>query len=342
MSNKSCDEELKKTQELLTSTLQLEPIQADRREQRSLLATLYVKYIMVANRLNECVDQMVQPQKRILVRKLLEATLGRILELKADLVEADINEYTHVGDVIESLKITPLDTELNVPACFKKEMTEDITYKQNLIYSVLSKFGYLEKETKKEPMTEQEAILIIQTHERARQGRLRAQFMKEIKAMKEKSKPVIGTDGQDDEAKQAGIGINSALKIQKIWRGYVARRATRRRKLQEMLLIGMIPPPKTKNVEIENDFINKENRRKLQEVRKLEYETKVKEIREDLEKNQRGAVLEALSDQVRGWLHEYKTQTGKIPEYTGSERTGSRLLLSRQGNQTFICIQLQF
>lgn len=41
--------------------------------------------------------------------------------------------------------------------------------------------------------------------------------------------------------------------------------------------------------------------------------------------------MEQLSDQVRGWLHEYKAQTGRIPEYTGSERSASRLLLSRQG-----------
>lgn len=37
-------------------------------------------------------------------------------------------------------------------------------------------------------MTEQQAILVLQTHERARQGRLRAQFMKEIRSMKDKSK----------------------------------------------------------------------------------------------------------------------------------------------------------
>lgn len=41
------------------------------------------------------------------------------------------------------------------------------------------------------PMGEQQAILIIQTHERARQGRLRAQFMKEIRSMKDKNKPVV-------------------------------------------------------------------------------------------------------------------------------------------------------
>lgn len=47
-------------------------------------------------------------------------------------------------------------------------------------------------------MTEQQAILILQTHERARQGRLRAQFMKEIRSMKEKTKSTgAGTELHD-------------------------------------------------------------------------------------------------------------------------------------------------
>lgn len=78
-----------------------------------------------------------------------------------------------------------------------------------------------------------------------------------------------------------------------------------------------------------------------------EYEVEVKTVRKRIEKTQRyflifflvffvycfirGPVMEQLSDQVRGWLHEYKAQTGRIPEYTGSERSASRLLLSRQG-----------
>ncbi|XP_008200287.2 dynein regulatory complex protein 11 [Tribolium castaneum] len=276
---------------------------------------------------------MVQPQKRRLIRKLLEATLGRILELKYDLVEADLSEWTHCGDVLEQLKLTPEQSELKVPSCFRNERRKELEYQKNLIESVLGKLGFLDKLEIKPPMSEQQAILIIQVHERARQGRLRAQFMREIRNMKEKTKPVVGEGGDEDE-QRGGISLPAALRIQKIWRGYVARRATRRRKLQEMLLIGMIPPPKTQSAEVLKDLEIKAYRRSLQEKRQLEYENDVKKCREHMEKYQRGVVLEQLSDQVRGWLHEYKAQTGKIPEYTGSERAASRLLFSRQGTDS--------
>lgn len=112
----------------------------------------------------------------------------------------------------------------------------------------------------------------------------------------------------------------------------MARKQTRRRKLQEMLLIGMIPPPKTTESEdITRDRELKEMRRELQVQRKTEYQDTVTNCREHLDKNQKGAVLEQLSDQIRGWLHEYRTHTGKIPEYTGSDRGVSRMMASRQG-----------
>ncbi|XP_066140976.1 IQ and AAA domain-containing protein 1-like [Euwallacea fornicatus] len=331
MSHKYYDKEFAHIQDYLSSTLNTEPSQTDRREHRHLLATLYLRYIVISNKLSICVDQMVQPQKRLLLRKLLEAVLGRILELKSDLVEADLAEWTHCGDLLEKLGLTPFETELEIPSCFRNEREEDIAYKKRIIEMVLNKLGFAEKVEEKSPMAEQQAILIVQTHERARQGRLRAQFMKEIRSMKEKNKP---SEGEDVETKARGINMGAALKIQKIWRGYVARRATRRRKLQEMLLIGMIPSPKKKNEEIEKDLQNKERRRQLQKERQKVYDLEIKNIRRNLEKTQRGPVLEQLSDQVRGWLHEYKAQTGKIPEYTGSERSASRLMLSRQGTES--------
>lgn len=331
MSNATYDEEWRKAQELLSSTLQSEPTQADRREQRNLLASLYVRYIIVANHLSECVDQIIQPQKRLLIRRLLESTLGRILELKCDLVEADLCEWTHVGDVIDTLRLDPCECEIQIPTCFRNERKEELIYRKTMIEEVLGKLGFLEKAEVKKPLTSKQAILIIQIHERARQGRLRSQFMKEIRGMKEKQKPVV-PEGEEEEGDVAlRLSLSAALRIQKIWRGYVARRQTRRRKLQEMLLIGMIPPPKTESEPINRALEISENRRKLQEVREENYQNAITTCRESLEKNQRGPVLEQLSDQVRVWLNEYRLHTGKIPEYTGSDRAVSRTMGSRQG-----------
>lgn len=57
--------------------------------------------------------------------------------------------------------------------------------------------------------------------------------MKEIRQMKDRSiiKPEMEEEDQESEKL-------AALKIQKLWRGYITRRRIRKRRLEEMLLIG--------------------------------------------------------------------------------------------------------
>jgi len=57
--------------------------------------------------------------------------------------------------------------------------------------------------------------------------------MKEIRQMKEKSVVKLKIEEQDQENEKL-----AALKIQKIWRGYITRCHVRKRQLEEMLLIG--------------------------------------------------------------------------------------------------------
>lgn len=66
-----------------------------------------------------------------------------------------------------------------------------------------------------------------------------AQFMKEIKQLKEKGKPEASKDRTD--------GLVAAMRIQKVWRGFTTRRKTRHGKVEEMYLIGMIPRPDRQN-----------------------------------------------------------------------------------------------
>lgn len=69
--------------------------------------------------------------------------------------------------------------------------------------------------------------------------------MKEIRLLKEKTKA--------DNIKEKSDGLLAAMKIQKVWRGHTARRKTRRKKMEEMILIGMVPSPsKCNSYAVEN------------------------------------------------------------------------------------------
>lgn len=179
MSNKTYNDLWHTTQKLLENLavndyqkLALDP-EFDRTAAHRCVYELYAKYIVAANRLENVYDQMVQPQKRVIIRKLLDSTLGRIIELKHDLVAIDMMEFSYNDDAIRDLKLLPQDLELRIPRYFLRENQEDIAYKRKFIDDILMKLGWLDEEVVVEKMSELEAIHIIQMHERARQGRLR-------------------------------------------------------------------------------------------------------------------------------------------------------------------------
>ncbi|XP_061441690.1 uncharacterized protein LOC133364843, partial [Rhineura floridana] len=95
--------------ELLGQELPAQPAKPER--SRTLffhtVATLYLRYVQTARRLEACYDQVVHPQKRLVLRQLLDGVLGRILELKQELVELDLSEYHFMDHVLEELKLTP-------------------------------------------------------------------------------------------------------------------------------------------------------------------------------------------------------------------------------------------
>lgn len=94
--------------------LTLEP-QVDRLSVKVTVYEIYVKYVTISNRLEEIYDQLLQPQKRTLIRKLLDSCLGRVCELRFDLVNLDFCEFTYNDDILEKLKLTPLDVEVRIP-----------------------------------------------------------------------------------------------------------------------------------------------------------------------------------------------------------------------------------
>ncbi|XP_031776762.1 dynein regulatory complex protein 11 [Nasonia vitripennis] len=335
MSNTTYDELWREAQTLLEDVVQIDSsVQSirsvrERAEARSQLADLYIRYIAIGNKLEECYDQVVQPQKRPLLRRLLDSTYGRVLELKHELVEVELSEYNYCDDALLRRRLTPDESELRVPRYFRREREKEIESRRKFIEETLRSLGELEEKPEPKKMTELEAIRLLQAHERARQGRVRFQFMKEILEMKERS-----TIRSEPKEPDTATGIAAAVKIQKVWRGYVTRRKIRQRKLDEMLLIGMLQPCQTIS----------ENTKRLEKIEKERYE-KQREFQEVFDaytveakeriKLEKSAIMEEnMRIEIRNWISTYYQQTGKIPELPSAESGGSRMIFSRQDTES--------
>lgn len=88
------------------------------------LAQLYIKYIDIYRKLEKCYDQIVHPQKRIYIKRVLESTIVRICELKKDLCLFNPRPksiYVHLDQLLFDLKYDPSILEIPVPAYFKED-----------------------------------------------------------------------------------------------------------------------------------------------------------------------------------------------------------------------------
>ena len=98
---------------------------------------LYIKYIEIYRKLEECYDQIVHPQKRIFIKKVLESTICRICELKKYLTFYNMREgsiYVHLDGLLFDLKYDPSVIEIPVPRYFKEDdqIPIDIVFKDKV------------------------------------------------------------------------------------------------------------------------------------------------------------------------------------------------------------------
>ncbi|CAG5126509.1 unnamed protein product [Candidula unifasciata] len=301
----------------------------DRLAAFQLLATMYVKYIQIFRKLEQAYDQIVHPQKRRVLRHCLDGVMGRILELKHEMINLEFSEYHYFDDVLSDLKLTPNDVEIPIPKYFVNERAKHLKEREKLLGQILAKMAPQGQGREKldNYMTLEQAVKVIQIHERARQGRLRAKFMREIRQQEEREKLALmhGAPTIDPEL--------AAMKIQKIWKGFAQRKKTRKERDEEMVFLGMAPPPlpsNPKNLPQTLAAKTEEQRRKTQEVHEQEYQQALVNIKENIIKNEGPDMREGMMDQIRQWFIECRDASGKFPEYPSEEDGGSLVIFKEK------------
>lgn len=114
--------------------------------------------------------------------------MGRLLELKYEMIELEKTEFHYIDDICQDMKLTHHDIELPVPKYFKHTRGEAFHEREKVLAKILEKIGE-NQEAKKNlgpQMRLEEAIRHLQVHERGRQGRLRAKFMWELSREEER------------------------------------------------------------------------------------------------------------------------------------------------------------
>ncbi|CAB1444708.1 unnamed protein product [Pleuronectes platessa] len=283
---------------------------------------------MSQRKLEEIYDQVVHPQKRRLIRTILDGVIGRLLELKNEMVEKEYSEYHYMDDILHDLKLSPADLEIPIPRYFITECSKDFQERKTMVTDILKMVEVTEslEPLKVKEMSPEKAIKIIQVAERARQGRLRAKLNEESRNMNRMYK-TKEPGAADIEA--------AAVCIQKVWRGYVERKRTKIAREEEMIFLGMAMDPKYKvprPAEIAVKATEACNQIKQQEHEE-DYQKSIVAITKQLLDVEGHDMSNTMKDQIRQWFIECRDANGSFPDYPDAEDGGSALLFAEKNPQ---------
>ncbi|XP_050019071.1 dynein regulatory complex protein 11 isoform X2 [Alexandromys fortis] len=333
MSNLMYNKMWHQTQEALNSLLDKESQKMTEPQRNKVfvfqtLATFYIKYVQIFRNMENVYDQIVHPQKRMLIRKVLDGVMGRILELKNEMVELELTEFHYFDDILQDLKLAPQQLDVPIPRYFLKERLEVIKGREMNLARILNECG-LDLPKKKytvKSLAFEEAIKLIQIAERARQGRLRAMFMRQIFLQECRAKEIKLLGHRLADTSQA------ALQIQKVWRGFHQSKKTVKEREEEMVFLGMKPPPLFNEVSaaiVQSEHVT-HLRNEVQLKHEQNYQEALVSIKEELRQMEGQDIKEQLQDQIRQWFIECRNLTGTFPDYPNEEEGGSAIIFSNK------------
>ncbi|XP_076026838.1 dynein regulatory complex protein 11 [Genypterus blacodes] len=282
------------------------------------LAVSFLKYLQVLRSLEAWYEQLVQPQKRRTLRALLEALMGRLLELKSLMVEVELSEVHCFDDLLLVLKMMPKDLEVPIPRYFMREKMQVMKDREEILAHILNQQGLTDQETPRDSacskqMSLDEALRVLQACERARQGRLRAGVMDRFLQRDGLRRPTVAQNPD-----------RAATRIQKVWRGFSQRKQTEQERTEEMIFLGMLPRgPPAPGAALLQAQRSETRRRLLQEQKEAEYQGALLSIRESVRTAEETDLKENLQEQIRQWFNESRDATGKFPDFPDAEDGGS-------------------
>ncbi|NXX91088.1 DRC11 protein, partial [Centropus bengalensis] len=290
----------------------------DRMKVFEMLATSYIKYMQIFQNLEMAHDQLTHQQKRTIIRQVLDGVIGRILEVKKEMVELEHTEFHYMINILEDLKLIPQNIEVPIPRYFIKDRLEILQQREKTLDEILINAGLI-TEKPVEVMTFAEAIKVIQVAERARQGRSRAAHIKKSYLREKRRKQMKA----EDQTSPSPNPNDAAICIQKAWRGYIQRKKTKKMREEEKVFLGLrsTPPlPKKRVLQTYEGYV-KPLQGEVQERNEEAFKDKLKET-EGL------YFKETLQNEIEQCFIECRHVVGKFPDYPAEEAGGSKSILS--------------
>ncbi|XP_009995614.1 PREDICTED: IQ and AAA domain-containing protein 1, partial [Chaetura pelagica] len=269
----------------------------DHKKVLELLTTCYIKYMRIFRSLEMAHDHLVNQQKQALIRQVLDGVIGRILEIKKELVELENSEFQVMDDTLMDLQLLPEDLEVPIPRYFIKENLEVLQERERIFDEVFLNESLETEQPLEEP---EEPVEATQAEEEEHPP---AAFKKQTYLTRRREIPLPKL-------------ISAATCIQKFWRGYIQRKRTDIMREEEMIFLGMVTAQKAEVQKSQEKTLTKE---KLRERERLN-------MKEDLQEQMGQCFIECRH--ILGRFPDYPTEKAggslalfsqKTPEQVAAE-----------------------
>ncbi|KAK9817170.1 hypothetical protein WJX72_010626 [[Myrmecia] bisecta] len=289
---------------------------------------IYIKYLQIFRKLDTAYDQVVHPQKRIDMKKALEACMGRVLELRHWLVKLNKGlDFVNLDDILVDLKLTPEVLEVPAPRYFIEDRSKELKDRAKFLDALTEKYTVPDASPsgglpELPALSEDDAILLIQCNERGRQARERSRIMRSVKRQRQ----------LEDKRTRAGMALNvdeAAMKIQACMRGSWWRSKVRQNADEEQVFIGMKPKaPMGKDPQV-LERKTWQRRKGVQHEHQHEYEDAVVSLRGKVKELEGQDMREDIQDKINAWfINNRNPETGEYPDFPEEEEGGSKIILN--------------
>ncbi|NXG50851.1 DRC11 protein, partial [Psilopogon haemacephalus] len=296
----------------------LQPVK-DHEKAFKMLTTSYIKYLQIFRDLEMAHDKLLHQQKRAVIQQVLEGVMGRILEIKKEMVELENSEFHYIDNILVDLELLPEVLEVPIPRYFIKERLEVLQQREKILDQILIS-AKLQTQKPVKTMTSEEATGVIQVAEQAQQGSCWTAFM-------EKLYPEDKRQNQTEPHVEMGPSPDDAATfIQKVWRGYNQRKRTQKMREEELIFLGMTLPPHL--MATSHSQMHARQVSTLQsEVQERHEEVPTKDKLREMEGLH---IKETLQDQIGQCFIESRHIIGRFPDYPTESTGGSKALLTEK------------
>ncbi|KAK3245248.1 hypothetical protein CYMTET_45172 [Cymbomonas tetramitiformis] len=291
---------------------------------------IYIKYLQIFKKLEECYDQMVHPQKRLDIKKALEGTIGRILEIKSWMVKLNgLNDCVQLDDILVDLKLAPDVLEIPTPRYYVENRSKELDDRGKFLDALVEKYNV--KRPREDPiklpppLPEEEAIRVIQVNERGRQGRERARIMREIRRQQAFEEKIARMGGRSALSQE-----EAATRMQAAARGFISRTRTKQITEAELVFIGMKPPQRDPAHDPQiKEQRNLQRRKLVQAENQAEYDKALITLKTKVREMEGQDMRETIQDRVNTWFVENRNpDNGEYPDFPDEDEGGSKIILN--------------